>query len=390
MIVEIDIQELSEGHYVVDIVKQQASYALTNSGHIKNQQVVESLKRKGVLSVLIDTSKSESNQADNAQLSRFHDQQLPAIVEITKAKKLFNQSKQLQQQLLQDFASGEPVNLTPIVESSNQTLNAIYKNPDALACIINIREKSEYLLEHSVAVSMLMSIFAHYLALDHQISQQLALGAFLHDVGKVKIPDVLLNKRSKLTPTEYAIVKTHVNHSIELVRQIPGLSEISMEVVALHHERLNGSGYPYKLTADKISQYGRMIAICDVFDALISNKVHKNGYSHVQAFAILRKMGQKQELDIQLVDAFIKCLGVYPVGSLVELSSQKLAIVEARNLQDTLKPKVRSFYDLTDRRYIMTQDIDLSQSSEKILKGCRAEDYKLDMNKIIEFLMMQG
>ena len=204
------------------------------------------------------------------------------------------------------------------------------------------------------------------------------------------IPDKILNKPGKLTAAEFSIMKTHVNHSIDIINKTPNISEISLEVAALHHEKLNGQGYPYQIKADEISLYGRMITICDIFDALTADRVYKEGYPHIKAFNIMLKLAQDQHLDTELVNKFIKCMGVYPVGSLVELNSHKLAIVEGRNQDNPVKPKVRSFYSVEHHHYVMTEDVDLSNDKDFIIKGVRANDFDLDMNKIVEFLLMQG
>jgi putative nucleotidyltransferase with HDIG domain len=389
MISEKALKHVAIGEYIVDIVKQQGSYVLSSSGYIKNEKVITHLKLKGVESVLIDTSKSLVVQ-DEVVTPPANSQVQPLILEINKAKKIFNESKALQKKIFEDALSGRDIDITPVIEITDQAIDTIFKNPDALACIINIRQKDEYLLEHSVSVSILISIFARYLNIDKQIVRQLAVGAFLHDVGKIMIPDSVLNKPGKLTDKEFTVMKTHVNHSIKIIEQTKGISEISLEVAALHHEKLDGTGYPYKISENKITQYGRMVAICDIFDALTADRVYKDVYSHIKSFSILRKLAEQQHLDKRLVDTFIKCLGVYPVGSLVELGSKKLAIVEGRNYDDPIRPKVRSFYSVDDHRYVMTQDIDLSKTEDFIVKGVRADEFDLDMNKIVEFLLMQG
>jgi len=388
MIVEIHISELIIGHYVVDIVKQQGNFDLTHAGHIKSLAVIQNLIAKGVETVLIDKSKTKT--ADNNQAAVKSSEQSPVILEISKAKEIFNESKAIQKKVFADAQSGRNLDLDPVIDVTNKTIDAIFKNSDALACVINIRNKDEYLLEHSVSVSVLMTIFSRFLQLDKQIVQQLAIGAFLHDVGKIMVPDEILNKPSKLTDEEFNVMKTHVNHSINIIKDTPGLSELSIEVAALHHEKLDGNGYPFNVLAKDISKYGRMIAICDIFDALTAHRCYKKGYSHIKSFAILRGLAQKNQLDTRLVDLFIKCMGVYPVGSLVELSSHKLAIVEARNQDDPTNPKVRSFYSAEFNHYVMTEDIDLSKDNAFIVKGVRADDFDLDMNKIIEFLLMEG
>lgn len=389
MISEKALKHVAIGEYIVDIVKQQGSYVLSSPGYIKNAKVITHLQSKGVESVLIDTSKSLVVQ-DKIVIPPANSQAQPLILEINKAKKIFNESKALQKKIFDDALSGRDIDLSPVVEITDQAIDTIFKNPDALACIINIRQKDEYLLEHSVSVSILISIFARYLNIDKQIVRQLAVGAFLHDVGKIMIPDSVLNKPGKLTDKEFTVMKTHVNHSIKIIEQTKGISEISLEVAALHHEKLDGTGYPYQISENKITQYGRMVAICDIFDALTADRVYKDGYSHIKSFSILRKLAEQQHLDKRLVDIFIKCLGVYPVGSLVELGSKKLAIVEGRNYDDPIRPKVRSFYSVDDHRYVMTQDIDLSKTEDFIVKGVRADEFDLDMNKIVEFLLMQG
>jgi HD-GYP domain-containing protein (c-di-GMP phosphodiesterase class II) len=382
MIVEVEISELKIGHFVVDIAKQQKKYSLTNSGHIKNEQVIQNLIEKGVQSILIDKSKTkplpEKNKRSLIQTN------------IHKAKDIFNHSKDIQKRIFADALHGKELDLAPVIDITNQTIDEIFKNSDALACVINIRNKDEYLLEHSVSVSILITIFARFLEIERPIVEQLSIGAFLHDVGKIMIPEEILNKPGKLTDDEFSVMKTHVNHSIDIIKNTPNISALCLEVAALHHEKLDGNGYPFNLKANEISMYGRMISICDIFDALTATRCYKEGYSHIKAFTILRNLAENQHLDTQLVDQFIRCMGVYPVGSLVELNSNKVAIVEQRNKNDPTNPKVRSFYNAQQKNYVMTEDVDLAKTDDFIVKGVRADDFDLDMNKIIEFLLMEG
>ena len=396
MIIEIKISELIKGHFVVDIAKQQGSYNLTSPGHIKSTNIINNLLSKGVESLLIDDNKTltfdiTGNIITNKKLDTKPLKNTSSVLlEITKAKTLFNEAKNIQRKIFADAQQGRELNLTPVIEITNKTIDTVFKNADALACVINIRQKDEYLLEHSVSVSVLMTIFASFLKIDKKIIQQLSVGAFLHDVGKINIPDKILNKPSKLTDAEFTIMKSHVNHSINIIGSTPGISELSLEVAALHHEKLDGKGYPFNMPKEKITKHGRMIAICDIFDALTANRCYKDGYSHLKSFSILRSLAEKNQLDVRLVDLFIKCMGVYPVGSLVELSSNKIAIVESRNDGDPTNPKVRSFYNALDGQYVMAEDIDLSSDEDFIVKGVRADDFDLDMNKVIEFLLMEG
>jgi HD-GYP domain-containing protein (c-di-GMP phosphodiesterase class II) len=390
MIVEKKITELNIGHYVTEIAKQQGNFSLKAPGHIKSVQVINHLINKKVISVLIDDSKTILNQSPTKLTDKSTKDKSKIKVEIKEAKAIFNESKVIQKALFDQALSGMTVDLAPVIEVTNKSVDAIFNNPDSLACIINIREKDEYLLEHSVAVAVYMTIFSRYLEIDKEVIQHLSVGAFLHDIGKIKIPDKVLNKPGKLTDDEFTIMKTHANHSIDIITKIPGINPLSIEVAALHHEKINGEGYPFQVKGENISRYGRMIAICDIFDALTANRVYKEGFTHSKAFSILRELAKNNHLDISLVDQFIKCVGVFPIGSLVQLESKKLAIVEQRNNNEPIKPKVRSFYSVNLNQYLDTQDIDLTDTDDYIVKSVRAEEFDLDMNTIINMLLMEG
>ncbi len=413
MIVNIAIDELKVGNFVIDIVEQKSHFNLAQPGHIKSQAVINNLTIKGVKVLRIDTSKNlpqpveskktnktdktnrveKTNKNSGATKTNTTEEQIrkkTLAADVTKAKAIFAESKNISKNVFKNAFAGDEIDLKPVEDIADKTIKAIFDNPDALACVINIRKKDDYLLEHSVSVSVLITIFSRYLGLEKDIVQQLAIGAFLHDVGKIKIEDEILNKPGKLSDSEFSVIKTHVNHSINIINDTQGVSPLSLQVAAQHHEKLDAQGYPFNLSADKITHYGRMIAICDIFDALTANRVYKDGYPHTKAFSILRHMASIGQLDQVLVDSFIKCMGVYPVGSLVKLSSSRLAIVEHRNDKDPINPKVKSFYDAEHGNYEHTRTIDLADEEDFIVKGVRADDFDLDMNKIIEFLLMEG
>ena len=387
MLIEKELSELSVGHYVVKIVNQEGNFTLTAAGHIKSQAVIHHLHDKKVYRVLIDDSKTITPETSTTNTPKTASVNL---VKLKEAKEIFNQSKSIQKKLFNDALSGSSLELSPVIEVTNKSIDAIFTSPDSLACMLNIRQKDEYLLEHSVAVSVYITLFARYLGFERDVIEQLSIGAFLHDIGKIKIPDKILNKPGKLTDAEFTIMKTHANHSIDIIKQTPGISELSLEVAALHHEKLNGSGYPFQVEAENISQHGRMISICDIFDALTANRVYKEGFPHSKAFAILRELAKQGQLDSELVDHFIKCIGVFPIGSLVQLKSNKLALVKVRNDKNPTQPQVHSFFSVEDNHFLNKQEIDLSACEDSIVKGVRAEEFDLDMQQIIEMLLMEG
>jgi HD-GYP domain-containing protein (c-di-GMP phosphodiesterase class II) len=405
MLVEHEITDVCIGMYVVEITSPKGKFRLAKQGWLENELVIDALKHKGVKKLLIDTSKFRPQTASTTPPTQPQHQSVAARkpaskpprpaelfqTQVIKARKVFDESKAIQKNLFHHAQHGLPLDMAPVHKITSESTELIFNNPDALACVINIRHKDEYLLEHSVSVSVLMTMFAVYLKVDKDIINELAIGAFLHDVGKIMVPDHILNKPGKLTDEEFEVMKSHASHSIAIMQKTAGISALSLEVASLHHEKLNAKGYPNGLSAEHISLYGRMISICDIFDALTANRCYKQGYAQVKAFSILRALADNDELDKVLVDQFIKCMGVYPVGSVVQLESNRLAIVESHNLQDPIRPRVKPFYRLDPKHFEMGTEIDLATvTDDLIVKGVRADDFNLDMDQIIEFLAHEG
>lgn len=394
MLVEHDIADICVGMYIVEITVSKQKYRLAKPAMLENELVIDALKRKSVEKLIVDISKSRVKSKYSETVTLVPSKKVYEHVfnqEADKARSVFNEAKRIQYKLFHNAQKGIPLELAPVQKIATESTEIIFNNPNALACVLNIRNKDEYLLEHSVAVSILMTMFAMYLKIDKDIINQLAIGAFLHDVGKIMVPDSILHKSDKLTDDEFYLMKSHASHSINIMRNTSGISAISLEVVSQHHEKLNGKGYPLGLKAEKISQYGRMISICDIFDALTSTRCYKAGRPQVKAFGILRALAANGELDNTLVDNFIRCMGVYPVGSLVLLASNRLAVVESHNPKDPIRPNVRPFYHVSPKHFESSEGIDLSvESPEKIIKGVHADDFDLDMKQVIDFLAQEG
>ncbi|MCR6555815.1 HD-GYP domain-containing protein, partial [Aeromonas sp. CPF2-S1] len=193
------------------------------------------------------------------------------------------------------------------------------------------------------------------------VLKELTLGGLLHDVGKIMTPDEVLNKPGKLTDEELEVMREHVVHSHDILAATAGITPIMLEVAANHHERIDGTGYPRRLKGDQLSLYTRMSGIVDVYDAVTADRVYKQGMQPTQAFRILLK-GVDLHFDADLVTRFIKCMGVYPVGTLVQLSNQRLAIVMQRNEQQPLKPVVKVIYHAGHRHYLEVQWLDLAKN----------------------------
>ena len=175
------------------------------------------------------------------------------------------------------------------------------------------------------------------------------------------------------------------------MKKTSGVSKLSFEVAAYHHEKLDGTGYPFKLKGDKINKFCRMMNICDIFDALTAHRCYKKGFSRAKAFSILRSLTVDSfHLDSELVEHFITAIGAFPVGSLVQLKSNEIVIVNRKNKVDPLKPGVRSFYNCDNNEYHTPEDIDLSKGEDIIVKAIIASDINLDMEDVVSYLIKQG
>lgn len=385
----LNITELQPGMYVVSVHKQKGNIEIKTQGWARTAAVIEQLKKKGVLELVVDLSKTLEQAKVEAAASS---EPVPAAStgrtrekvsfeqELGQANVLYQQAKGLQKKAFADIQAGRELNLQPFQDCATGFIDSVFRNQDALLCISRIREKDAYLLEHSVNVSILMTIFAKQMKFDEELIQQLATGALLHDIGKILVPDSILNKPGKLTAEEFGEMRRHVVYSKEILDKIPGLSPISIDVAAVHHERLDGKGYPHGLAEPQISVYGRMISIVDTYDAITAQRCYKEGQTGISALKILKRESP-QSFDPVLLAQFIKAIGIHPVGTLVRLSNEKLGIVIKANELDPLRPVVKVFYNCKFRRYIEISIVDLASNKVDLeIEGAvMPEDFGIDI-----------
>lgn len=389
----IPIKQLVPGMFVQRVTKQTGKIKIKNQGWVKAQTGIDKLIKAGILEVEIDPDKTLSNEPPIKPVEsiippevKFDPWQSSHSVnaEMKKAVNLYSEAKSLQLKAFDDIRSGNQIDVAPFKELASSFIDSVFRNQDALACITRMREKDAYLLEHSINVSILMSIFAKHLGIEKSIIEELATGALLHDIGKIQIPDKVLNKPGKLTDEEYKIIQNHARFSKEILEQ-SGLSGIAVEIAGFHHERLDGTGYPFGKQASEISQYVRMASIVDVYDALTAERVYKAGMTPIKAFKIL-KDGCPDSFDGELLTKFIQCIGIHPVGTLVKLSSQKVGVVTQSNPQSPLKPHVKTFYHAKHARYTEVQDVDLahSRNQDALEAAVKPNDFNIDLIKFFK------
>lgn len=241
--------------------------------------------------------------------------------------------------MLADARIGNSVDTDQARKLVTQLADEVIKNPDALVWLTHLRTRDEYTATHCVNVAILALTFGRSLGLEEKALHQVGLGALLHDVGKMKIPDGILNKPGRLTKGEFEIIKGHPRHGHKMVEHDENLDSAVLDIVLHHHERLDGGGYPKGLVDYQIDPSVRITSIVDVYDAITSDRCYHDGVTPAKAMENLFAWSEGN-FDYNLLQSFIKCLGIYPIGTVVKLSSGESGVVVATDEERRLQPVV--------------------------------------------------
>lgn len=267
--------------------------------------------------------------------------------------------------------------LGPLVEDISAS---VMRNPGVFVSLSRLKTKDDYTYLHSVTVCALMVSLGRQLDLDAEQLRCAGMAGLLHDLGKAKIPLDILNKPGKLTDEEFAIVKRHPRDGYEMLSADNNGGALAARDVALHHhEKFDGSGYPEGLSGDNISQLARMSAVCDVYDAITSNRPYKSGWDPAESIKRMATWAKEGHFDMRIFQAFVKSIGIYPTGSLVRLQSRRLAVVLDQCETSALKPRIKVFFSISSNLRIPAVVIDLADSAvtEKIVGRELPEDWKI-------------
>jgi len=284
--------------------------------------------------------------------------------EIKRATKIVAKGKEAVVSMFQEARMGKAIEAEAAAPLVEEISNSVMRNPGALISLARLKTADDYTFMHSVAVCALMIALARQLGLDEAQVREAGMAGLLHDLGKAMIPLEVLNKPGKLTDEEFDLVKTHPEEGHKLLLEGQGVSDVTKDVCLHHHEKIDGSGYPKGLNGDTMSLFAKMGAVCDVYDAVTSNRPYKAGWDPAES--IKRMAEWKGHFDPLVFQAFVKSLGIYPIGSLVKLASGKLGVVIEQGEQSLLKPKVKVFFSTRSQAYIKPEVIDLARSAEKI------------------------
>ncbi|UCH46172.1 MAG: HD-GYP domain-containing protein [Nitrospiraceae bacterium] len=380
MIKKIKIEELKPGMHIHDLNCGWLYHPfVSNSMTVKDDQIIQKIGRQGIREVYIDTDKGwdvvdapteeEVREEIREGLDRVAEEQvdyLPQVSlreELANASKIKKEAKQTVHDIMDDVRFGRQVSTERIEPVVDRMIDSIFRNQDALLSLSRIRTVDEYTYTHSMTVGILMITFGKHLGFDLSLLREVGVGGILHDVGKMKVPMKILTSAGVLSGEDLKTVKGHVIHSRTLLEETKGMTEISILLASQHHERVDGSGYPDGLKGDEIEVYSQAAAIIDVYDAMTSDRCYQRRMPPTDVLGKLYEWS-KYHFNTELVQHFVKCVGIYPIGSLVLLDNGFLAVVVNHGQKSMLQPVVRIIYNTHKDSHIIPYDVDLARPSK--------------------------
>jgi len=267
--------------------------------------------------------------------------------------------------LFEEARLGRALDVEGCAPLVDEIASSMQRNAGAMLGLVRLKTHDDYTFMHSVAVCTLMVVLARRMGLTEAQVREAGLAGLVHDIGKAKIPLEVLNKPGKLTPAEYILIKEHPRLGHDMLLETGSPSAVALDVCLHHHERPDGQGYPEGLSGETFSPLARMGAVCDVYDAISSNRPYKVGWLPADSIAKMAEWTRAGKFDAAVFRAFIDCVGIYPVGSLVRLGSERLAVVVEHNPSAPVTPRVKVFYSVRSQLTLPIETLDLSQP------GCR-------------------
>ncbi len=382
MLKRIAVSELRVGMYVDELCGSWMEHPFWRTRFaLRDADDVRRIAESGIQEVWIDTEKGVDGDSLNAHAptraeaeaeierrllksaaagAEHADDRVSCADEMERAHAVYARLRPIVLNVFSEARMGRAVSSEMAFDLVDEVFQSVRRNASALISLSRLKRADDYTYMHSVAVCGLMIALARQLGLSEEDSREAGLGGLMHDIGKSQIPDRILRKPDKLTDDEWVKMKAHpeIGHSI--------LSEgsygpIPMDVALHHHEKIDGTGYPHRLAGNSISLFALMASVCDVYDAITSNRPYKTGWSAAEA---IRKMAEWAPgcFDDKVFQAFVKTVGIYPVGTLVRLEGGRLGVVVEHNEHALLKPTVKVFYSISSQSRIAPELIDLAQS----------------------------
>jgi len=367
----IPVSELRFGMYVAELDRPWTDTPFMFQGFVLSTQKQLDALKKYCATVFVDTERSESPAPPVAR-GKPYPEKASVEQEAGPARAAFGDSRKLVGDVLSSVRVGRTLDAGRIASAVDAMTQSVLRNPDALLLLSQLRKLGEYNESHALDVSIYMITFGRFLNLEEAQIEFLGHLGLLQDVGKLRLPKELIEKHGRLSAEEFERAKRHVAHSVEILQATPGLPADLPKVAALHHERHDGSGYPAGLRGPDIGLLGSIAAIVDTYDALTVQRPHADPVSPSAAISTLFK-SRGVQFDAYLVEQFIRCIGIFPVGSLVQLNTGETGIVIAQNPERRLQPRVMVLRDAAGNALYPQKMLDLSRSP----KATANEPYRI-------------
>ncbi len=388
---KIDVNDLKIGMFVsaLDRPWLQTNF-LFQGFELKTPEDIEAVQQQCEY-VYIDTTKETKverfNKFNTAYSLDYLEKAIPPKPrtdikhEIKSAVTVHRKTSNLVKTFMEEVKFGKPINAMAAKVVVNNCVESILNSHNALMLLTQLKKRDEYTAQHSMNVCIFSIALGRQINLSTPELNKVGLCGLMHDMGKMLIPNEILNKPGRFTAEELEIMKQHTSKGYRLLLNTADMLGSAIDVAHMHHERLDGKGYPRQLTAERISHYAKIVAITDMYDAITSDRVYQNGRSHLDAIKLLTESSMNGHLDSGLTMKFIECLGIYPVGSVVELTSGETGLVIEIHAKAKLKPKILMLKDQNNKT-CNPFVIDLSLDSYRqygIKKILRAEECDIDL-----------
>ncbi|NJD67441.1 MAG: hypothetical protein C3F12_02140 [Candidatus Methylomirabilota bacterium] len=389
----ISIDQLRVGMYVTGLDKSWFNTPFwRHHMQISNDDQIRALRKAGIRYVEIDTEKGPDLPCPVDAIDPMDIAQRPSgdvtpssfEEELPYAKQVYAEAKRTIQQAMQDARMGRMVDLTATSNVVNKMVDSLLRNPHALSSLSRLKSFDEYTFFHSVNVAVLGLTMGRSVGMSRDTLFQLGLGMLLHDLGKMLVPIDILNKPARLEPHEFEIIKQHVLRGVELLSQSSGFSEQAVHPALEHHERLDGSGYPFGRKRAQVSRFGLISSVADIYDAMTSDRVYHKGMPAVQALRHLHGLGLERRLELSLVQTLAHSLSIYPVGTCVRLSSGEIGVVSRPNPQQPSQPGLLLVADTTGARYGRPHPLDLAGDRRSIAATLDPSTIGINPNDVID------
>lgn len=403
MLKKIDASQLKVGMAIHDLDCGWMEHPfMRNRFTLASDAEIQKIRQAGIHGVVIDCAKGIDADAPTvAEADARIEAEVMAVAarpvaprrialsnELARATQIRRQATGLVRTVMADARLGKVVELDQVAPVVENITSSILRNPGALMGLLRIKTKDDYTFLHSVSVCTLLVAFCNVRGMDAGTTYEAGMGGLLHDTGKALVPDHILNKTGRLTDAEFDIVKRHPRDGYDILVQSGGIGPIPLDITLHHHERRDGSGYPDRQNETQISELARMAAIVDVYDAITSNRSYHAAMAPADA---LRKIFEwsKFHFDPVLAQEFVRCVGIYPVGTLVLLESGRLGVVAEAHETSLLTPKVNVFFNTKTRAYIQPQQVDLARGvgfggGDKIVRHESPEQWRVDPMRFMD------